>query len=366
MPLVKLPGMIDAHVHLREPGATHKEDFATGTAAALAGGVIAVLDMPNNSPPVVDEATLEAKRCLAAQKALCDYGFYVGATEDNASRLASLAGKAVGLKIYLNETYGPLRIQRLWALMEHFRHWPLNRPIALHSEGVFLAAAIALAHIYGRRIHICHVSRREEIALIRGAKERGVKVTCEVTPHHLFLTERDAEALGPFAYMKPTLGTPQDRDALWANLDVVDVIASDHAPHTREEKLSPNPPPGVPGLETTMPLLFTAVREGRLTMERLVELTFANPARIFGIRPPAETWVEVDPGVRWEISSRNLQTKCGWTPFEGWEVFGAIRRIYIQGVKVYENGQILAKLGFGKEIKGFRARTAPSLEKPIS
>ena len=348
--LLKLPGMIDAHVHLREPGATHKEDFHTGTAAALAGGVITVLDMPNNTPPVVDRESLEYKKRLAMGKALCPVGFYLGATEDNAASCAAIAEEAVGLKIYLNQTYGPLRMRSLLALMSHFRRWPSHKPIALHSEGVFVAVAIALSRLYDRPVHICHVSRKEEILLIREAKKQGAKITCEVTPHHLFLTQADARRLGSFAYMKPPLGSEEDRAALWDNLAFVDIIASDHAPHTREEKESPDPPPGVPGLETTLPLLLTAVSEGRLTLERLVELTFHNPARIFGITPPPGTWVEVDPDARYTISAAELKTKCGWSPFEGMAVRGRVQRVYLAGCKVYEEGELVKFEG--PEIRG--------------
>ncbi len=349
MPLMEFPGMIDVHVHLREPGATHKENFFTGTAAALAGGVVALLDMPNNDPPVTDAQTLENKKRIASSSALCDYGFYLGATAHNASKISELAPKVAGLKIYLGATYGPLLLQDLGALIAHFKNWPPNKPIAVHAEGISVAAVLTLAIVYGRRVHICHVSRAEEIALIKAAKGKGLPVTCEVTPHHLFLSEEDAATLGPFGYMKPTLGSHRDRRALWENLDVVDVIASDHAPHTKEEKLGPTPPPGVPGLETTLPLLFTAMLEGRISQERLLELTFKNPARIFGIKLP-ETCVELEIGPRRIISSSELKTRCGWTPFEGMGVRATIRRVFIRGQKVYEDGQVLAWPGFGKPI----------------
>lgn len=349
MSLIEIPGMIDAHVHLREPGATHKENFLTGTAAALAGGVVAVFDMPNNTPPVTDRQTLEVKKSLAAQSALCDYGFFLGAAAENSSTAAELAPETVGLKVYLGETYGPLRIQNLVALMAHFQNWPPDKPIAVHVEGLLLASVLALAAIYKRRVHICHVSRAEEIALIKMAKERGLPITCEVTPHHLFLSEEDAAHLGPFGYMKPTLGSRKDREALWENLEAIDIVASDHAPHTREEKQGSNPPPGVPGLETTLPLLFTAMLEGRISQERLTELVFKNPATIFGIKPP-EARVEIELGPRRIISSSELKTRCGWTPFEGMEVRATVRRVFIRGHKAYEDGEIIARPGFGKPV----------------
>ncbi len=349
MPLLEMPGMIDAHVHLREPGATHKETFLTGTAAALAGGVVALLDMPNNNPPVTDAPTLAAKKRIAAGSALCDYGFYLGATAGNASAAPELAPEVAGLKVYLGATYGPLLLQDLSALLAHFQNWPPDKPIAVHAEGISVAAVLALAAIYRRPVHICHVSRAEEMILIRAAKERGLPVTCEVTPHHLFLSEEDALALGPFGYMKPTLGSRKDLEALWANLDAVDIVASDHAPHTREEKQGPEPPPGVPGLETTLPLLLTAMVEGRISRERLIELTFRNPARIFRVEPP-DARVEVEIGPRRAISSAELKTLCGWTPFEGMEVRATIRRVFIRGQKVYEDGQVLVRPGFGKPL----------------
>jgi dihydroorotase len=346
-----LPGLIDVHVHLREPGGEHKEDMISGTAAALTGGVTMVLDMPNTSPSIVDAAALDLKRQLANQKALCDVGFYVGATGTNALEAAALAGKAVGLKIYLDQTYGPLRMRDLPALLAHFRAWPAGRPIAVHAEGLSAAVAIGLARSFGRRLHLCHVSLAEEIALIRAAKESGAALTCEVTPHHLFLTEADARRLGPYGSMKPALATEADRAALWANLDVVDCIATDHAPHSRAEKEGMDPPPGVPGLETMLPLLLTAVGEGRLTLERLVELTHQAPRRIFGLPAQPDTWVEVDPEARTTISHEGLHTKCGWTPFEGMPVRGRVRRVVLRGQTAFEDGEIRVQPGFGRVIE---------------
>ena len=347
MTLYRLPGLIDAHVHLRDPGGINKEDFLTGTQAALAGGVTAVLDMPNNSPPTTDGETLQRKAELASRKAVCDFGLYLGATDDNAARCAALSRQAAGLKIYMGQTYGPLKMADLAALMAHFQTWPADRPIAVHAEGPTMAGAIALAQLHDKRLHICHVSRKAEIELIKMAKRRGAKITCEVTPHHLFLTEADLGRLGSFAHVKPPLGTEADRAALWANLDVVDIIASDHAPHTASEKQDPAPPPGVPGLETTLPLLLTAVAEGRLTLERLVELMHINPARIFGLRQQ-DAHVEVDLDIEYVLTGSELKTKCGWTPFEGMKVRGRVRRVYLRGVKAYEDGEVLVPPGFGR------------------
>jgi carbamoyl-phosphate synthase/aspartate carbamoyltransferase/dihydroorotase len=210
--------------------------------------------------------------------------------------------------------------------------------------------AIGLARSFGRRLHLCHVSLASEIALIRASKESGARVTCEVAPHHLFLNEEDAKRLGPYGQMKPPLASEADRAALWANLDVVDCVATDHAPHTREEKEGENPPPGVPGLETMLPLLLTAVAEGRLTMERLIDLTHIAPRRIFGLPEQPETWIEIDPGVNVILSSHNLHTRCGWTPFEGMRVRGQVRRMVIRDQAVFEDGEVLAEPGFGRAI----------------
>jgi dihydroorotase len=344
---VELPGLVDAHVHLREPGREHKEDILSGTAAALAGGVTMLLDMPNTSPPIVDAGALDRKQALVERHALCDVGCFIGATEANAREAASLADRVPGLKIYLDQTYGPLRMRSLAALLAHFCTWPAGRPIAVHAEGLSAAVAIGLAQSFGRRLHLCHVSRADEIALIRAAKEAGVKLTCEVTPHHLFLTEADAQRLGPYGDMRPPLASEADVTALWANLDVVDCIATDHAPHTRAEKEGEQPPPGVPGLETMLPLMLTAVSEGRLTLERLVELTHGGPRRIFGLPAQPQTRIEVEPNARHILSNGNLFTKCGWTPFEGMSVRGRVRKVVLRGQSAYEDGAITAKAGDG-------------------
>jgi dihydroorotase-like cyclic amidohydrolase len=350
MTALRLPGLIDVHVHLREPGGEHKEDISTGSAAALAGGVTMVLDMPNTYPPLVDAESLAAKRELISRRALCDVGLYIGASETNASEAAGLASQAIALKIYLDQTYGPLQMRSLAALLSHFRTWPATQPIAVHAEGLSIAIAIGLARVYARRLHLCHVSRADEIALIRAAKESGAVLTCEVTPHHLFLTEADARQLGPYGFMKPPLATTADVTALWANLDVVDCIATDHAPHTRAEKESDSPPPGVPGLETMLPLLLSAVSQERLTLERLVQLTHEAPQRIFHLPKQPDTYVEVDTRMRTVLEHNGWHTKCGWTPFEGLDVQGHIRRVVLRGCTVYKEGVIRAAPGFGRVI----------------
>jgi dihydroorotase len=348
--MLELPGLVDVHVHLRQPGGEHKEDIRSGSAAALAGGVTMVLDMPNTTPPLADAAALDRKRVLVEQHALCDVGSYIGATETNASEAASLADQVPGLKIYLDQTYGPLRMRSLAALIAHFRAWPAGRPVAVHAEGMSTAVAIGLAQSFGRRLHLCHVTRADEIALVRAAKEAGAMLTCEVTPHHLFLTEADARRLGPYGTMRPPLASASDVAALWASLDLVDCIATDHAPHTCDEKEGESPPPGVPGLETMLPLLLTAVSEGRLTLERLVELTYEAPRRIFRLPSQPETRVRVEPNARYALGSENLHTKCGWTPFEGMSVRGRVRSVLLRGQIACDDGTVLAQPGYGRVV----------------
>lgn len=350
--MITLPGLIDVHVHLREPGATHKEDWDSGTAAALAGGFTTILAMPNTQPPVTNEETLQQALSAARVKARCDYAQFLGAGPDNIDILPGIAGRAAGLKMYLDQTYGPLRLDDMTLWMEHFAHWPRHLPIAAHAESRTLAAVILVAELYDRPVHLCHVSLREEILLIRAAKERGLKVTCEVAPHHLFLTQEDFQAIGPGrSEVRPRLATSRDRQALWENLDVIDCFATDHAPHTLQEKDGPNPPPGFPGLETALPLLLTAVHQNRLTMYDLVARLVTNPRRIYNLPEQPDTYVELDPDASWEIRAENMYTRCHWTPFEGCKVHGAVRRVVLRGQEAYRDGQVLAGMGTGLDVR---------------
>jgi carbamoyl-phosphate synthase/aspartate carbamoyltransferase/dihydroorotase len=346
-----LPGLIDPHVHLREPGATHKEDFDSGTAAALAGGFTAVLAMPNTQPPLTDHDSLSIAEAAAREKARCDYGLYVGAGQDNIGTVFRLAARACGLKLYLDQTYGPLRLDDLDSLQKHLQAWPQEKPVAAHAEGRSLAAVILLSALMDQPLHISHVSRADEIRLIARAKQRGFQLTCEVTPHHLFLTEEDQGALGKGrGEVRPRLATPADQQALWDHMDVIDCFATDHAPHTLEEKDSQNPPPGFPGLETALPLMLSAVREGRLTMEELIERMSNNPRRIFGLPPQVDTLVEVDEKAVWTVRASEFYSRCGWTPFEGRRVHGRVHKVRLRGQVVYQDGRVLAEPGTGRNL----------------
>jgi len=350
--MIKIPGLIDSHVHIREPGGTHKEDWDSGTAAALAGGITTLLAMPNTQPAVTDRESLHTALAAAEQKARCDYAQFLGAGPDNYKEIIKLAPQTAGLKMYLDQTYGSLRLDDMALWMEHFRHWPRRSPIVAHAEGRTMAAVILLAAIFDRSLHLAHVSKREEILLIRSAKEKGLKVTCEVTPHHLFLTEEDIPAIGAGrSEVRPRLTTAIDQAALWQNLPVIDIFATDHAPHTREEKDGDNPPPGFPGLETALPLLLTAMYEGKLSLEDIIQKMVTRPRQIFRAPRQEETWVEVDTRQEWEISSANSFTRCGWTPFEGRKVRGQVRRVMLRGKEAYIAGHVLAQPGCGKNIR---------------
>ena len=350
MTTLKLPTLVDVHVHLREPGGTHKEDVESGTRAALAGGISVVLEMPNTRPPTVDELALADKARIAGEKAVCDFGLFVGANAENAAGAAALGPRVAGLKMYAGETYGPLLMSDLPAMLSHYATWRGPGPIAVHAEGPMIAAAIALARAYDQPTHICHVSKAEEMELIRRSKAAGAPITCEVTPHHLFLTEEDARRLGPFGQMKPALGSERDRAALWRNLDVIDCFATDHAPHSRQEKEGANPPPGVPGVETMLPLLLTAVADGRLTLDDLLARLHTNPARIFRLALPAGEAL-VDSDAVWEIRAEDLLTRCGWTPFAGMRVRGRVRLVTLRGATAFRDGQVLAPAGSGRNIR---------------
>jgi carbamoyl-phosphate synthase/aspartate carbamoyltransferase/dihydroorotase len=284
MATITLPGLVDVHTHLRVPGGEHKEDFSSGTAAALAGGFTTILAMPNTTPPLTTIAVMQTTRQKAQHAIYCDVGLFAGASPERIEQLPALAPYAVALKIYLNDTFGPLRVENLPTLQACFQTWPRQKMIAMHAEGQSVAVGIGLAATYRRPVHFCHISRREEIELIAAAKQQGLPITCEVTPHHLFMTEAEAARLGPLADMRPRLATAADVAALWSHLNTtIDCIATDHAPHTLTEKQSATPPPGIAGLETSLPLMLGAVKAGRLSLERLIALMATNPRHIYNL-----------------------------------------------------------------------------------
>lgn len=356
MAIQTLPGLVDVHVHVRDFSQSHKEDWATASAAALAGGVVTVLAMPNTQPSLTDAETLARYSEIAARRSRCDFGIHVGANVQNARDVARLAPLATGLKLYLDSTFGNLKMDTLEALAEHASTWPAEVPLLAHSEGRTMAAAIAVAELAGRGLHVCHVSRRAEIEMIARAKARGFKVTCEVCPHHLFLDADGHTLAGGYCEVRPVLAGPDDVAALWEHLDVVDVFATDHAPHTRAEKESDPAPPGFPGLETMLPLLVGAVHDGRLSWDALADKLAHAPRRIFGLPEQPDTRVLVDVDAPHAIEASRLRSKCGWTPFEGWAVRGKVVETWLRGERVFDGEQVSAPEGFGQSVRPLTAK----------
>ncbi|MBI4080435.1 MAG: amidohydrolase family protein [Candidatus Levybacteria bacterium] len=409
MQFMRIPGLIDPHVHLRDPEETQKEDFTTGTRAALAGGYTTLIDMPNNKTPVTTRERLEKKRTLAKEKIVCDVGFHFGSLGDNIDEFAKLQLSNIlranvesrevkdenssrlrsnnnylvmGLKLYLNKTTGNYLLGKSH-LPKIFASWPSEIPILVHAIDETFDDVLEVVKQTPRKIHLCHVSTKYELSRVIEAKERGLPISCGVTPHHLFLSEEDTKHLGPFGAMKPPLRPRTDVDFLWKNIQAIDLIESDHAPHTIEEKqgvtraeglpatrrslklASPrssidgkepatgprevfNVPFGVPGLETTLPLLFTAVSENKLTIGDVIRLCHEGPAKVFNIKTANDTYTEVDTKANYEIKNKNLFTKSKWSPFNGWRVHGKIQRVFLRGKKVFEDGKVLASPGSGK------------------
>jgi dihydroorotase len=351
-----LPGLIDPHVHLRDPGETYKEDFYTGSSAALAGGFTTILDMPNNKIPITTEKRLSEKIKIASQKTVCDIGFYFGSIGDNSAEFPKVINNVFGLKLYLNQTTGNFLVNEK-KLESIFSSWALSSKskalslILVHAEDKMLSMVINLMNKLGNKVHVCHVSSKQDLQQIIKAKQNNLKITCGVTPHHLFLTDKDIKRLQGLGLMKPELGTQKDQDFLWSNLKYIDVIESDHAPHTKKEKGSSKKFFGVPNLETTLPLLLNATSDSRFAIGDVIRLCHTNPARIFYVPTDPNTKIEIDGNSQFAIRNSNLHTKCGWSPFEGLNVKGKVEKVILRGRTVFENGKILAKPGTGKILK---------------
>lgn len=343
---ITLPGLIDIHVHLRDPGQTQKEDFTSGTSAAIAGGFTTVVDMPNNAQPITSIARLDEKIRIASEKAVGDIGFHYGSLGDNLDTFEEAAKKAIGLKLYLNNTTGGYLLDAVH-LKEIYAAWPKESVVLLHVEEDVIDIAIESMQGLERPVHVCHMPSKEILSKIIAAKQQGLPITCGVCPHHLFLTSDDVERLGVYGDMLPSLKTREDQEYLWDHLDDIDIFESDHAPHTREEKEAGAH--GVPGLETTLPLLLTAMKQGRITLEQIIDKCFTAPARIFNLPTDEATFIEVDM-TPYTIKDEELHTKSGWSPFTGQEVYGKVTKVVLRGTTVFENGEILVRPGSGKVI----------------
>lgn len=322
-----VPAGVDPHVHVREPGDYYKEDWSTCSRAALRGGCTAILDMPNNRVPVTDLETVKKKKKIAQKKSLVDFGLYVAITEENAEELANprLQACICGVKLYYAQTTGNILVSSDRAVLHGFRQ---PSPVLVHTGGaegldrlLYLYRTARNSSPHTPVLYICHVSTREEVAAIRKAKQDHPGLRAEVSPHHLFLTA--GEYTGPPRVLPP-LGNERDRDALWEGIDdgTIDTLGSDHAPHTVEEKASPQPPAGFPGLETALPLLFDACMRGRLTLSRFIDLTSGAAAALFDL--PSR---QVSEGGRasfvimeecdYQVGAGGYSSKSGWSPFHG-------------------------------------------------
>ncbi|MBI5619640.1 amidohydrolase family protein [Candidatus Gottesmanbacteria bacterium] len=346
MSLTRFPGFIDVHVHLREPGATNKEDFTSGSRAAVKGGFTYVLDMPNNpGAPTITPERLEEKIRLAGQKAICDVGFHYGTDGHNVNTFPTVWQNpyVYGLKAYCDHTTGELLIEDEMQLEHVFKAWNSEKPILVHGQGETLSTCIELAQTFARRLHVCHVATKEDVEVIREAKKKKQLVTAGITLHHLFLSPADVKRLGNFALVKPEIGGKEDQNILWEALQdgTIDLVESDHAPHTKKEKKRTSPPFGVPGLETTLGLLWKAVHEGKLEQADIIRLLYDNPKKIFNIPDQPATYIALDPKKPYVVGHDGYETKCGWSPFDGWELYGKAETVVLRGKTLVQAGRLV-------------------------
>jgi dihydroorotase len=382
-----MPGAIDVHVHLRTPGAEHKEDVKTGSMAAAKGGVTTIFDMPNTKPATTTVEFLEQKRSLFNGKSYVNYAFYLGATPENADEIRR-AQNIAGVKVYMGSSTGDLLVANDDALFKTFEAArDAGVPVVAHAENEDLInllshrakqsgrsdsavhseirppvaaaeaasrAAIISKHV-GNRLHLTHVSTRQELHVVRLALGR---VTCDVTPHHLFLDDSAYPELGNFGRMNPPLRNAADRESILKSIDIVTCVATDHAPHTREEKEKPywEAPSGVPGLETMLPLLLDAASKGRISLPEVQRLTSEGPARAWGLANKGRVeegadadLVIVDLNAENVVSNSELVTKAGWSPFAGRVLKGWPVATLVSGEFVFNAGLFGAPTG--KEIQ---------------
>ena len=374
--LTLLPGVIDPQVHFREPGLEHKEDLFTASCACAKGGVTSFLEMPNTRPLTITQEALDDKLRRAQEKCLVNYGFFIGATPDNLPDLLD-AQPTCGIKIFMGSMHGQLLVDQEAVLEPIFAKG--TRLIAVHAEdqsrinqrrqefaGVTDPAihstiqdnqaalnatqlALKLSKKYQRRLHILHLSTAEEANLLRQDKPNWV--TAEVTPQHLLLNTTAYEKIGTLAQMNPPLRSPLDNEVLWqALLDgVIDFIATDHAPHTLEEKAQgyPNTPSGMPGVETSLPLMLTQAMQGRCSVPQVSNWMSTAVAKAYGIPKKGAIapgydadLVLVDLNNYHPVLREEVLTKCGWSPFEGWNLTGWPVMTIVGGQVVYEKGQL--------------------------
>ncbi len=377
-----LPGVIDSQVHFREPGLEHKEDIAHGTKAAIKGGVTSIFEMPNTSPLTLDAATLKQKLDIAAATAWCDHAFFMGGNHENADQLATLERLpgCAGVKIFMGSSTGTLLAKDDDVIAAVLANG--TRRVSVHAEdedrlvsrqdiatGAGGPSAhpdwrdvesavratkriVKLARAAARRVHVLHISSADEMDILAQHKDL---ITVEVTLNHLTLAAPECyERLGAFAQQNPPVRDASHREGLWAAVrnGIVDVFGSDHAPHTIEEKERPYPssPSGMPGVQTSLPLLLDHMNAGRLSLERVVDLTAAGPQRIFNIASKGRIAVGydadlvlVDLAAKREITDEWIASKCGWTPFDGVTVTGWPVATVLRGAVVMRDDEVLGE-----------------------
>ncbi|WP_069789687.1 dihydroorotase [Cyanobacterium sp. IPPAS B-1200] len=374
--LTLLPGVIDPQVHFREPGLEYKEDLFTASCACVMGGVTSFLEMPNTRPLTTTQEALDDKLYRASQKSLVNYGFFMGATADNLDDLRD-ANPSCGIKIFMGSSHGALLVSTEEQIEPIFAKG--SRLIAVHAEdqgriverkkefhGITNPAihstiqdetaalnatklALKLSKKYQRRLHILHLSTGIEAEYLREHKPSWVST--EVTPQHLLLNTDAYETIGTFAQMNPPLRSPENNDILWKALmdGVIDCIATDHAPHTLEEKAKeyPNSPSGMPGVETSLPLMLTEHKKGRCTLAHVVKWMCSAPAKLYNIPNKGAIALDYDADIilvdlknHRPVLRENLQTKCGWSPFEGWSLTGFPVYTIVGGQVAMEKGII--------------------------
>ncbi len=387
-----LPGMIDVHVHLREPGAVSKEGWVTGTMAAAAGGVTTVFDMPNTQPPTASIEELAKKREIAASKALVDYGFHFAATTDNKEEIMNLQKDVASVKFYTCSTIGSLLINDDAIIFEDFQILAEKDLLStIHAENQImidywtgmlkdtgetdplkyaearknlcasdqLNSVIYLSNIAKNRVHVTHTSTKEEVELIR--KYKSKRLTAEVSPHHLFLSKDDIKELGVYSKVNPPLRSKADQSVVWdALLDgTIDIIGSDHAPHLRESKEMDifTASAGFPELETTLPLLLNEKNNGKLTLKLIAKVTAEKPAEIFRVQNKGRIekgfdadLVIIDLKKKQKVKEEKLFTKCGWSPYKGRKLMGWPIKTFVRGKLVFDEGAIHEEHK-GKEVK---------------
>ncbi|RLI95322.1 MAG: dihydroorotase [Candidatus Altiarchaeales archaeon] len=387
-----LPGMIDPHVHFREPGAVSKEGWITGSKAAAAGGITTVIDMPNTQPPTASLEELMKKREIAKSKALIDYGFHFAATLENQKEIIRLDRDIASVKFYTSSTIGSLIVDNDAIIFEDFQilaekdliatvhaenqimidYWVgklkesnVNDPLKYAEARGNICAAVSLnsiiylSRIVGNKLHIVHVSTREEVDLIR--KFKNEKLTAEVSPHHLFLNKDDIKNLGSYSKVHPPLRSKADQNVLWEALHdgTIDMIASDHAPHLRESKEVDifSASAGFPEVETTLPLLLNEVHNKRLTLNLIAKITAENPAKVFRIENKGmikkgldADLIIVDMNKKKKVDEEKLFTKCGWSPYRGRTLKGWPIKTLVRGNIVFDDGTIYGE-NRGTEIK---------------